>query len=152
MYANASTGFAILRRDGFASMDAEDCAGTLTTTPVVFKGKHLFVNVDCPDGTLKVEILDKNGEVIAPFTVDNCVPLSCDKTLTAVIWRDAGDLAGLSGKPVRFRFHLENGSLYAFWLSPDKNGASYGDVAAGGPGFRGAIDTIGRENVKESAQ
>ena len=34
-------------------------------------------------------------------------------------------------------------SLYSFWVSPDKSGASYGYVGGGGPGFTGAIDTVG---------
>lgn len=144
MYANASTGLAILRRDGFASLDAGVHSGTVTTRPVTFKGKYLYVNVDCPDGMLTAEILGEDGHVIPPFTVDNCVPILCDETLAAVTWKDAGDLAGLVGKPVRFRFHLTNGSLYSFWVSPDQSGASHGYVAAGGPGFTGPTDTIGR--------
>jgi hypothetical protein len=41
-------------------------------------------------------------------------------------------------------FHLQNGKLYAFWVSPDASGASRGYVAAGGPGFTGPTDTVGR--------
>jgi hypothetical protein len=141
--ADASTGLAFLRRDGFASMDADEKGGTLTTRPVSFKGKHLFVNAACPKGELRVEVLAEDGKPIAPFTAENCVPLSCDKTLAAVTWKGAADLSPLSGKPVRFRFHLKSGSLYAFWVSPDKSGASHGYVAAGGPGFTGPIDATG---------
>ncbi|MCY3023859.1 MAG: glycosyl hydrolase family 32, partial [Planctomycetota bacterium] len=46
--AGASTGLATLRRDGFASLDAGAEGGTLTTRPVRFRGKHLFVNLDAP--------------------------------------------------------------------------------------------------------
>jgi len=42
------------------------------------------------------------------------------------------------------RFHLRNGSLYAFWVSRDPSGASDGYVAAGGPGFTGPTDTVGQ--------
>ena len=38
----------------------------------------------------------------------------------------------LADKPVKFRFHLRNGCLYAFWVSPSPAGASHGYVAAGG--------------------
>src|SRR5262249_33817123 len=38
MYAGGSTGLAVLRRDGFASMDAGASPGLLTTRPVSFKG------------------------------------------------------------------------------------------------------------------
>jgi hypothetical protein len=138
---DAATGLATIRRDGFASMDADKKVGTLTTRPLTFKGAYLFVNVDCPDGELKAEVLGRDGVVIEPFTVDNCKPVSCDKTLTAVTWKE--DLSKLSDKPVRFRFHLKNGSIYSFWVSPDKSGASYGYVGGGGPGFTGATDTVG---------
>lgn len=133
---DASTGLAFLRRDGFASMDAGVKGGTLTTRPVTFKGQHLFVNVDCPDGELSVEILDENGKAIEPFTKANCLPISSDKTLAKVSWQGAGDLTTISDRPIRFRFHLKNGLLYAFWVSPDESGASHGYVGSGGPDFR----------------
>lgn len=141
--ADASTGLAFLRRDGFASMDAGEKGGTLTTRPVSFKGRHLFVNLACPQGEFRAEVLGADGQAIAPFTAANCLPLTCDKTLAAVAWKGADDLAALRGKPVRFRFHLRSGSLYAFWLSPDASGASHGYTAAGGPGLPGPADTAG---------
>ena len=143
MHGNATTGLALLRRDGFASLDAGDQAGSMTTRPITFKGKHLFVNADCTKGELKVEALDTDGKVIGPFTLKNCKAVSCDKTLASVTWQGGADLSAVSGKAVRLRFHLKNGSLYAFWVSPDKSGASHGYVAAGGPGFTGATDTVG---------
>lgn len=142
---HCSTGLATLRRDGFASMDAADKEGTLTTRPVRFKGKCLFVNVGADRGELQVEVLDQNDKPIEPFTRDNCVPLSGDKTLLPVRWNSFDELSSLRGKPVKFRFHLRNGSLYSFWVSADSSGASYGYVAAGGPGLTGATDTKGIE-------
>jgi len=38
---------------------------------------------------------------------------------------------------------LTRGSLYAFWVTPDPAGASYGYVAGGGPGFCGPQDVPG---------
>jgi len=136
-----TTGLAALRRDGFASMDAEEAVGTLTTRPVRFAGKHLFVNVDDSKGELRVEILNPAGQVVPRFTAENCVPVAADKTLQSVRWRGAEDLSSLANQPVRFRFHLKNGKLYAFWVSPEKSGASQGYVAAGGPGFSSNRDT-----------
>ena len=145
MYANGSTGIAKLRRDGFASMDAGSRGGTLTTRPVTFDGRHLFVNVDCPGGEFRAEVLDEAGDVIAPFRAENCQAVSVDGTRVAVRWKEEADLSELRGRPVRFRFHLENGALYSFWVSPDDSGASHGYVAAGGPGFDGARDTVGNK-------
>ncbi|MDA3924257.1 MAG: glycosyl hydrolase family 32 [Kiritimatiellae bacterium] len=136
MYANASMGIATLRRDGFASMDAGVEAGVLTTRPVSFtQGRNLFVNVDTPKGELRVEVLGPEGQALAGYTADACLPLSVDKTCVQVRWRDGCDLRELQRQPVRLRFHLKNGSLYSFWVSDD-TGKSGGYLAGGGPGYR----------------
>ncbi|MBI5690438.1 MAG: glycosyl hydrolase family 32 [Verrucomicrobia bacterium] len=144
MYTGASVGLAVLRRDGFASMDAGERTGTLTTRPVVFQGSRLFVNSATAKGELRVEVLDENGQVIAPFGAAACQAVSADATLQEVSWEGAADLSALRGRPVRFRFHLRQGSLFAFWVSPDASGASHGYVGAGGPGYPGVVDTVGR--------
>ena len=125
-------------------MNADEKTGYLKTCPVLFSGKHLFVNVDCPDGLLSAEALDSEGNPIPPFTRANCLPLSCDSTLVRIVWKGVEDLSALAGKPARFRFHLKKGKLYAFWVSPDTTGASQGFVAAGGPGFETSRDMAGR--------
>ena len=63
-----ATGLATLRRDGFISMDAGDAGGSLTTRPVRFRGKYLFVNANSADGELRVEALDAKNLVAAPET------------------------------------------------------------------------------------
>lgn len=144
-----STGLGVLRRDGFVSMDAGDTEGTLTTRPLTFTGRRLFVNVDCPAGTLRVEALDRDGKVIAGFSREKCIPLWVDSTLQEVRWEGIEDLAGLAGRDgVRLRFYLRRGSLYAFWVSRDASGASGGYVGAGGPGYTSPRDTVGREAGK----
>ena len=127
----STTGLAVLRRDGFASMDAGDAEGALTTRPVRFDGKRLFVNLQAPKGELRVEAIDDKGEVLARGG-----PVTGDGTLVAV----PGEFGKLAGKAVRFRFRLKSGSLYSFWMSPEEGGASRGYVGAGGPGFTGAVD------------
>lgn len=141
----ANVGLAVLRRDGFASMDADSGQGVLTTRTVRFTGRHLFVNLDAPRGRLAVEILDESGRPIAPFTRDNCQPVSGDSTRRPVGWTGAADLSAVAGRPVRLRFWLSAGRLYAFWTSADASGASRGYVAAGGPGFTGSQDTVGKD-------
>jgi hypothetical protein len=126
-------------------MDAADAEGALSTRPIRFSGKYLFVNVDAPSGELRVEALDEKGKVIDPFARTYCEPIRVDRTLQRVKWRDAADLSSLSGKTIRLRFHLKNGKLYSFWVSPDESGASHGYVAAGGAGFTGPTDTVGAD-------
>ena len=127
-----STGLATLRRDGFASLDAGRDGGAVTTRALRFTGKQLFVNLAAADGELRAEILNQTGEIIEPFTLDNCHPLSGDATALAVQWRGASDLSQLSGQAVRIRFSLKNASLFSFWVSSDENSASNGFSAAGG--------------------
>jgi hypothetical protein len=143
-YAGGSTHVAFLRRDGFASMDADAGSGELVTRPVTFQGVHFFVNAAAAKGEVRAEILDENGQAIAPFTAQNCIAITADKTLQAVQWKGAEDLSALRGRPVRIRFVVKDASLYAFWISPEASGASHGYVAAGGPGFSGPLDTVGQ--------
>ena len=96
-----------------------------------------------PKGELRVEILNEAGEAVPRFTVRNCLPVTADTTLHAVRWTGVEDLSFLTNQPVRFRFHLKNGRLFAFWVSPEKKGASHGYVAAGGPGFSSNRDLGG---------
>jgi len=142
-----STGLATLRRDGFASMDAVDAEGTLTTRPVTFSGKHLFVNADASKGEVRVEVLPVlfrgyrvrhvDGTLEPPidgFDAKSCAPVTSDSTRTPISWQSGKDLSSLAGRPVQFRFHLKNARLYSFWIANGPNGASNGHVNAGGPG------------------
>jgi hypothetical protein len=146
-----STGLAVLRRDGFYSMDAGATQALLTTRPVRFSGKYLFVNVNDSDGQLLVEVTDSNGNVVGPFSSANCVPVSVDKTLQRITWNGVADLSAIVGRPVKLNFYLTNGSLYSFWVTPSAAGASYGYVAANGPGFTGPIDNRGAAAYPTSA-
>ena len=51
----STTGLAVLRRDGFASMGTGGKERSLLTRPVTFRGKHLFVNVAAKGG-LRAEV------------------------------------------------------------------------------------------------
>jgi len=146
---NCHTGLAMMRRDGFASMDAGEATGALTTRPVRFTGTHLFVNLDAPAGELRVAVLDREMKPVDGLTVADCRPVRADSTIQEVLWDAGQDLSAVTGKPVRFQFELRNGRLYSFWVSPDKSGASRGYVAAGGPGFTGPVDTVGKVAYKD---
>lgn len=138
-----TTGLAFLRRDGFASMNATKEMGTLTTKRLKFNGCYFFLNADAENGEILVEILDEKEKVIEPFSVRNCIPISANDTCHRVIWKDNPNAAFLKDKIIRIKFYVRNSKLYSFWITPDKQGASYGYVAAGGPGFSKATDTVG---------
>ncbi len=56
---------AVLRRDGFVSLDAGDELGTLLTKPFVLAGTTLHVNVDAKAGDLGVTVLGEDGQTVA---------------------------------------------------------------------------------------
>jgi hypothetical protein len=126
MYTGGCIGLATLRRDGFASMDGP---GELLTRPLRFSGTHCFVNLR---GSLQVEVLDGAGKVVEVSKV-----VSGDGTRLNV---PLAQLSSLAGKPVQFRFKVLDGSLFSFWVTRDREGASFGYVGAGGPGFAGTKD------------
>jgi hypothetical protein len=141
-YANGAVGLAKLRRDGFASMQARYPNATLLTRPLKFNGKHLFVNTNTAGDRLRIEILDQDCNVIDGFSKKECLGYLGNSTATEVRWEKA-KIASLSGKTVRFRFEMDRGELYSFWVAKDQSGASNGYNAAGGPGFTGPTDTVG---------
>ena len=158
--AGGATGLAFLRRDGFASMDAGPEGGVLTTRPVKFNSRFMFLNMktNAPDGEVRVEILHADGRPIevtdnktkerkAPFLKEKSIPQAGDQTLMGVSWQDGiQDISFLTGRVVKFRFHVKNASLYSFWVGPGQLGRSMGYVAAGGPHFQGPTDTIGNKS------
>jgi hypothetical protein len=99
------TGLATLRRDGFASMNADEKGGVLTTRPVRFSGSHLFVNAK---GKISAEVIDSE---------QRSKIFTCDSTDQQLM-----DVSSFAGKPVRIRFHLHEGALFSFWVGPRVDG------------------------------
>lgn len=138
-----STGLAILRRDGFASLHdgPATAAGrrAVTTRPLRFRGAHLFVNADV-EGDLRVEVLDQNGRVINGYAAADCVPIRGNSTRHAVAWKTRPTLSGLDRETIRLRFVVSQAHLYSFWIADAGTGRSRGYVGAGGPGFASSMD------------
>ncbi len=101
---------AVLRRDGFISLDAGENEGSLTTQPFEFTGSKLFVNVDALDGELRVELLDAAGKILAAAN-----PVTGDQTRAVINW-SSNVPATLEGQAVTLRFTLSNAGLYSYWL------------------------------------
>jgi len=107
---------AVLRSDGFISLDAGAETGSLLTKPLKLSGKTLMLNLDAgKDGKAEVEILDGQGQPIQGFTRADSVPVTGDAVRLPVTWRQGADLAGLEGKAVRLKIHLSQAKLYAIW-------------------------------------
>jgi hypothetical protein len=100
---------AVLRRDGFISLDAGEEPGTLLTKPLVLGETTMRVNVDASGGELNVRVLDGVGQTIAVSE-----PVIGDQPRAMLRWK-SGDLASVKGKTVGLRFALRKARLYSFW-------------------------------------
>jgi hypothetical protein len=139
MYANGATGLAKLRRDGFASLQCRIPEAEMITRPLLFDGRHLFVNANTAGRSLRVECLNHEGLVVPGFSAEECIAWCGNSTKVEIGWKNAS-LAQLAGSPVKFRFLLDAGEIYSFWVAADAQGASRGYLGAGGPGWSGWQD------------
>jgi hypothetical protein len=101
---------AVLRRDGFVSLDAGDREGTVLTESFAAPGRKLFANVDAHHGSLGAELLDEAGNVLAVSA-----PVEGDQPRAELQWQE-GRLDYTAGEAVSIRFTLRKASLYSYWF------------------------------------
>jgi hypothetical protein len=107
-------GLAVLRLDGFASVQSSYDGGTLTTVPYRFGGARLALNAKADYGQVLVELVDEQGQPIPGYGRDDCVPVQTDSVRALVQWKERAALAPLGDRPVALRFHLCNARLYSY--------------------------------------
>ncbi len=106
-------GLATLRKDGFASLDAGPTNGTILTKPLTNTSGTLQVNYRAVGGSLKVEVLDANNNVIPGYSQADCVALTSDSVTQAVTWA-THTLLPTGAPSISLRFILQNAALYSF--------------------------------------
>ncbi|MAE63508.1 MAG: hypothetical protein CMJ18_04490 [Phycisphaeraceae bacterium] len=104
-------GLATLRLDGFVSVEGQ---GTLTTRTLLFIGDQIEVNADASGGSIRVEAVDPNGDVIEGFARQDCAPITTDSVRHVLQWNDNPDCHLLQARPIKLRFHLNKAKLYSF--------------------------------------
>jgi hypothetical protein len=112
---------AVLRRDGFVSLDADAEGGMLLTKPFIAKGNQLALNVAVrAGGETRVAVLRANNEPISRFRLEDCVPLRDDSINQVATWNSGADISKLAGQPIRLRIELERADLYSFQFTTEK--------------------------------
>ena len=101
---------AVLRRDGFISLDAGEKKSTVLTEPFLVPVGKLLVNVDAFDGELRAEVLDADGSVVAQSE-----QLEGDLLHEPVRWSE-GDVANLRGQTASLCFTFRNAQFYSYWI------------------------------------
>ena len=100
---------AVLRRDGFVSLDAGDTAGRVVTAPFVAAGDTLSLNVRAIGGEARVTVRDRNGA-----TMLTSLPLTGDQPRGSVSWV-TGSWQDLAGQTVSLEISLQRAELYSWW-------------------------------------
>ena len=109
-----AVGLARLRKDGFVSIDAGE--GTLTTRLLKISGDRLVINADASLGSIKVEILDQDGEPLPGFGLKDARSVIGDQLRHLIQWSGGSDLGYLKGKKIAFKFHIDRSKLFSFQL------------------------------------
>ncbi|HSW43965.1 MAG TPA: LamG-like jellyroll fold domain-containing protein [Phycisphaerae bacterium] len=109
----SAIGLAKLRKDGFASLDADEVMGEIVTKQFTGADGTLLVNCNPRGGSIRVELLDADGKVIPGYSRDDCTAVTKNGVRQAVTWKNNKELPG-DGRPVRFRFVMEHAQLFSF--------------------------------------
>jgi hypothetical protein len=113
---------AVLRRDGFVSLDAKEKPGYVSTSAFTRPVGRLHVNADIKQGgRLQIELLNKDDQVIAKSK-----PMEGNQLRGRVEWlAPAGE--ALVGQTIRLKFTLTKGSLYSYWFAKSDTVSPKGD-------------------------
>lgn len=105
---NALIGAATLPKGRIASIGT---AGTVRLKPITTGAADTFtVNCNASGGSLKVELLDEQNNVIYGYSRDDCDAITTDTYSTAVTWAGRGLIASRTVKVV---FVLDSATLHA---------------------------------------
>jgi len=108
-----------LRLDGFVSVNAGYDGGEFTTRPLVFAGSELELNYSTSAvGFVRVEIQHVDGRPIESYTLDDCPEIYGDEIEGIARWKHGSNVSKLAGKPIRLRFAMKDGDLFAFRFRP----------------------------------
>lgn len=103
---------AVLRRDGFVSLDPVAEQGTLVTRPFPLPAAALNLNIEPEQGGhAQVELLDQNGAVLATSK-----PITTEGVSVPVVWQANVDLRTFVGQVVSLKVRLDRCALYSFAL------------------------------------
>lgn len=116
-------GAATLRLDGFAGMAVDELAmrrhrkpAMLLTQPVRVLTDELQINIANHRGTARVALLDKAGQMIPGYELENCLPIEDDAVRAGVHWKEQPAVSALRNQELMVLVQLEAGTVYAIRL------------------------------------
>lgn len=101
--------------DRFVAAVAGTEGGTFTTPPLHFSGNQLQLNVKVqPGGSLRIGLLDEQGQPIAGYSVNDCIPIVGDSLSVTVKWINSDEFDFRMNAATRLQFEMTSVELYGF--------------------------------------
>ena len=104
-------GLVRMKRDRYVARAAGDAPGVLRTYPFTFVGDAFTINADAAGGSVRVRVLDENGDPIRGYDYGDCTPITTDALDAPLAWKSAA--SALKNKTVRLEFAIEKARLFA---------------------------------------
>jgi len=108
------TARAVIRFDGYVSLQAGGVVGSMTTKPLHTSGRKLAINAAAKGGHVRVEVRDASGKRLPGYALADCVPLEGDGISQSVRWRSHDQLPPADERPIRLHIELKKANLYGF--------------------------------------
>ncbi|MBN2852650.1 MAG: hypothetical protein JXQ23_07940 [Clostridia bacterium] len=102
-----------LRLDGFCYLSTPTGKGNLRTRWFRIKGDDLRINVRCPWGSIRVQILDEEGKPLNGFSYDDCIPFTGDSLFWHPEWKKKKFIDAKSNKRRQLELEITTGEIYA---------------------------------------
>jgi hypothetical protein len=101
-----------LRLDGFVYLESCGGPGSFTTRPLYISGENLTVNVSVPEGEVRAQITDPDGNPHTGYSYEDCIPFSGDDLFWRPMWKEQRRISHFIGNVVRLEVTLFNGRIY----------------------------------------
>lgn len=117
--ASFGVGLAKMRKDGYAGLYSNAYRrGIIITRPLISLGSRLSINGRCgPGGSIRVEVTNRDDEVLGTCSVENCDAFEGDETNHIMTWSGDPTVPAGRGQNLywrKLRFHLVDAELFSF--------------------------------------
>ena len=103
-----------LRIDGFTSLSAPYKGGFVITKPFMFSGNELEINyATSAAGEIRFELLDKKGNSITGYTLDDSELIIGNEILRVVRWNENSSLKKVADQEIRLKIYMKDADLYS---------------------------------------